>query len=238
MALPFYSTGGGAGRERDRVREVRRRVPPLRYLQHWRGCWGGERDGQVREVKRRVPTVTFLQHWRGFFGERRDGRWGRLGGGSHRYVSTALEGCGRESGTAGVREVKRRVPPLRSTALEGVLGESGRGWGRLRGGSHRYVSTALEGVREESGTGGWGRLGGGSHRYVLRTGGGAGRVRDGGEGGKRRVPPLRFTALEGVLGGERDGVGVREEVRRRVPPLRFYSTGGGAGRERNGGEGG
>ncbi len=30
----------------------------------------------------------------------------------------------------------------RFTALEGVLGESGTGWGRLGGGSHRYVSTA------------------------------------------------------------------------------------------------
>ncbi len=39
---------------------------------------------------------------------------------------TALEGVLGESGT-GVREVKRRVAPLRFTALEGVLGESGTG---------------------------------------------------------------------------------------------------------------
>ncbi len=81
---------------------------------------------------------------------------------------------------------------------------------RLRGGSHRYVSTALEGVLGDSGTG----------------------VRE----VRRRVPPLRFTALEGVLG--ESGTGVREVKRRvqgRLPPLRLYSIGGGAGRERDGG---
>ncbi len=52
---------------------------------------------------------------------------------------------------------------------------------------------------------------------------------------RRRVPTLRFTALEGVLG--ESGMGVRE-VKRRVPPLHFYSTGGDAGREWDGGEGG
>ncbi len=50
----------------------------------------------------------------------------RLRGGSHRYVLQHWRGVLGESGT-GVREVRRRVPPLRFTALEGVLGESGMG---------------------------------------------------------------------------------------------------------------
>ncbi len=55
---------------------------------------------------------------------------------------------------------------------------------------------------------------------------------------KRRVPPLRFTALEGVLGESGTGGGGVREVRRRVPPLRFTALEGVLGESGTGGGGG